>query len=310
MTCLNPACENHHKELGTTKFCPECGKPAVNAPPAAPVGKSIVAGDQHIMHSTVVHNTTHAMQPEVASVLIEQSKALTALAQSKLISQNQQQPSDGDAADDRVRATSEAIEKGNAALPAWFVVRCPSCNASTDVPEYDTSETYNYGFDKDPGVKFTCFKCHARIWARKTNHSVRILGPKDRGYSNAEDPLIGDDKKCKTCKHFVELDPCAPKEKDYVSWGLIGVAIFLYCIGWMKSWFWGYWHPWGLIGCVPIAAIGLIRTLNNKNWHKDSSGGEWCGNQTARESCDRDVERGGYCSEINPNQRCKFWEPR
>ena len=33
MTCLNPACENHQKDIGTTKFCPECGQKTANPEP-------------------------------------------------------------------------------------------------------------------------------------------------------------------------------------------------------------------------------------------------------------------------------------
>jgi hypothetical protein len=90
MTCPNPACENHQKDLGTTKFCPECGKQTLTVPTPSTAGRNIIAGDQHINQSSVVHNThstivhnTNVMQPEVAEVLMKQSEALASIVQSK-----------------------------------------------------------------------------------------------------------------------------------------------------------------------------------------------------------------------------------
>jgi hypothetical protein len=138
MNCLNPTCDNHLKDLGTTKFCPECGRPTGNpepqsltcpsagcanyskdlgkmkfcpdcgtttvpatgnparkdppntfvSPAASPplatpgvplpsgyaayqgerVGRSIVAGDQNITHSTVVHNQDQTKQVRQCAV--------------------------------------------------------------------------------------------------------------------------------------------------------------------------------------------------------------------------------------------------
>lgn len=186
------------------------------------------------------------------------------------------------------RRRAEAEEEAAASAARHVItheVVCPICDADVIAKMASDGET-----------KVRCKQCKTRL---KVEHDgdVSVLGPKDEELSKAESLDIKEDRLCGECKSFI-----APSSYNRKIWMVcLAPFVVLYLYGLIQGWLSGHWTTWGLAICfVPgLIVAGFMYMVLSRSTGID----EYCGNKKAVA-----VSESRYCSHINPNLRCKFWE--